>query len=80
MPENAPDNLLTVAFQWCVVRRALILAAIVGSVLFVINHYRCMTKGGCDTGCMVQCGLTFMVPYCVSTVSSVLAYRDQAKS
>ncbi|MFK7818093.1 MAG: nitrate/nitrite transporter NrtS [Planctomycetaceae bacterium] len=78
--EQPPASLLAVALRWCVVKRALILAVIVGSILIAINHYRCMLHGGCDSGCMIQCALTLVVPYCVSTISSVLAYRDQCRS
>ena len=75
-----PMSLFAVAFQWCIVKRALILAAIVGTILVGINHYKCMMHGGCGSGCILTCCLTYMVPYCVSTVSSVLAYKDQCKS
>jgi hypothetical protein len=64
------------AFQWPVVRRALILAVIVGSLLIGINHGSCLVSGHFSSSCLVQSALTFLVPYFVSTVSSVLAMSD----
>lgn len=60
----------------CVVYRALLMAAIVGTILVVINHGMCLYTGNFGLICMLQTGLTFMVPYVVSTVSSVLAMSD----
>ena len=61
------------AFQWDVVRRALIMAAIVGTVLVNINHGMCIYSGKFGITCAWQSALTYMVPYTVSTISSVLA-------
>lgn len=68
------------AFQWPVVRRALILAVIVGSLLIGINHGSCVASGHFNSSCLIQSILTFFVPYLVSTVSSVLAMSDNTKS
>ena len=68
-----------VAFQWAVVRRSLIIAAIVGVILVAINHGSCLLAGEFLSVCAVQSGLTFLVPYCVSTVSCVLAHADHQK-
>ena len=71
---------LRIAFSWPVVRRSLILAAIVGTVLITINHGSGIAAGDVDHVCLIQCGLTMLVPYCVSTVSAVLACSEQARS
>lgn len=71
---------LAVAFRGCVVRRAMILAAIVGTVLVGINHGPCIVSGHFNHSCAIQSGLTFLVPYCVSTVSSVLSYLEQYRT
>ncbi|MDG2126490.1 MAG: nitrate/nitrite transporter NrtS [Fuerstiella sp.] len=68
------------AFQWPVVRRALILAVIVGTLLIGINHGSCIARGHFNSSCLVQSVLTFLVPYFVSTVSSVLTMSDHAKA
>lgn len=66
------QTFLRVAFQWAVVRRSLIIAAIVGVILVGINHGTCLLAGEFDSMCAVKSGLTLLVPYCVSTVSCVL--------
>lgn len=66
---------LNAAFQWPVVRRALWCAVIVGAVLITINHGDAIVKGEVTRGRIIQMGLTLLVPYCVSTYSSVAATR-----
>ena len=65
------------AFQRCVVIRAVVMAMIVGSVLIAINHGACIMSGTFCRACAIQSGLTMLVPYCVSTVSCVLAHGDK---
>lgn len=77
---NRPMSAVSIAFRWCVVKRALILAGIVGTVLVGINHGTCILSGHFNKTCAIQSGLTFLVPYCVSTVSSVLSYLEQYRS
>lgn len=66
------------AFLPRVVRRALKLAAIVGLVLIAINHGDAILKGEVSRGRLCRMALTFLVPYVVSTLSSVQAMRDMA--
>ena len=68
------------AFQRSVVRRALIMAAVVGMILVAINHGMCLFKGHFNSVCLLQSALTFLVPYMVSTVSSVLAMSEFERS
>ncbi len=70
-------NVFQIAFMWPVVRRSLILSAFVGTLLVMINHGNRILYGHFGTTCAVQSGLTYLVPYCVSTVTSVLAYREK---
>ena len=58
-----------------VVRRALAYAVIVGAVLISINHGDAILRGDLDARRWLKMGLTVMVPYCVSTLSSVGAIR-----
>lgn len=74
------DSFLQIATQWPVVRRALGLAAIVGPILIAINHGDRLLAGEIDPVRLFKMSLTFLVPYCVSTVSSVGAIRAQAAS
>ncbi|MDA7965618.1 nitrate/nitrite transporter NrtS [Ruegeria sp.] len=66
-----------IATERSVVLRALRIALIVGFVLAIINHGDRLLTGSFDMGAVVKIILTFLVPYCVSTYSSVLAVRDR---
>jgi hypothetical protein len=67
---------LAVAFEGRVVRRALVFAAVVGSVLVAINHGDALLAGAVTCEQLLKMGLTVLVPYVVSTWSSVLAIGD----
>jgi len=54
-----------------IVRRAIISAAIVGALLIAINHGDAILKGDISLDRSLKMGLTVIVPYIVSTVSSV---------
>ena len=68
------------SIQWSVVRRALIMSAVVGTILVGINHGMCLYLGHFNSVCMVQSAMTFVVPYMVSTISSVLAMSELNRS
>ena len=55
-------------------------AVIVGAVLIGINHGDAILRGDVDSVRWLKMGLTVMVPYCVSTLSSVGALRAAARS
>jgi hypothetical protein len=63
-----------------VVRRALWCALVVAPLLIAINHGRAVLQGEFNAGRLIQMGLTAVVPYVVSTASSVLAERSQRSS
>ena len=46
-------------------------------MLAVINHGDSMMNGGVGLVTAAKIALTFCVPYCVSTYSSVLAVRER---
>ncbi|MEM7315150.1 MAG: nitrate/nitrite transporter NrtS [Planctomycetota bacterium] len=75
---NRSSSIIAIAISGPVVKRALVLAAIVGTLLILINHGKCIATGHFNVHCMMCCVLTVMVPYCVSTISSVLAKMDCA--
>ena len=58
-----------------VVRRAATVALIVGAVLVAINHGDAIVHGDVSPGRALRIFLTVLVPYCVSTYSSVSAIR-----
>jgi hypothetical protein len=63
------------ALDRAVVRRAIICMVIVGAILITINHGDAILRGDVTPDRLVQMALTLLVPYCVSTASSVGAMR-----
>ena len=68
---------LALATDRLIVRRASRVAVIVGSVLLAINHGEAILRGDFSPARLLRMGLTVLVPYCVSTYSSVAALRHQ---
>jgi hypothetical protein len=62
-----------------VVRRALFYAVIVGAVLIANNHGDALLRGDLDRARVLKITLTVLVPYTVSTLSSVHAMRAQSR-
>ena len=67
---------LAIAFRRSVGIRALKVAAVVGTLLGAINHWDAVLTGAFTAQIWAQIGLTYVVPYCVSTYSSVQALRQ----
>ena len=67
---------LRLAFEPAVVRRALLFAVTVGPVLIAINHGDALLRGEIEPQRWLKMGLTVLVPYLVSTASSVAALRE----
>ena len=63
-----------------VVRRALGYAVVVGAILIAINHADALARGEFDLIRGIKMGLTVLVPYTVSTLSSVQALRGRART
>jgi hypothetical protein len=63
-----------------VVRRALAYAVVVGGILIAINHGDAILAGDVSGARLLKMGLTAMVPYAVSTLSSVSAMRGLERS
>jgi hypothetical protein len=70
---------LHLAFQRNVVKRALKCAVIVGCVLISINHGDAILRGDVSMARVLRMALTVVVPYVVSTVSSVGAMRERKR-
>ena len=62
---------LTVACERGVVLRACKYAVVVGAVLITINHGDALLAGDVDLRRLLKMGLTVLVPYALSTLSSV---------
>jgi len=67
---------LKLATEGPVVRRALAYAVVVGAILIAINHGDALLAGEIGTARALKMGLTVLVPYAVSTLSSVGALRS----
>ena len=72
--QDTPPAFWAIATERSVVIRAARIALVVGVVLALINR---LIAGATDGAALARIGLTFLVPYCVSTYSSVLAVRDR---
>lgn len=78
MPNNDP-SCLQMALARSVVLRGFRVSAVVGTLLVTINHLPAIWSGGLSRMRMFQIGLTYLVPYCVATWSSVSALREAGK-
>ena len=68
----------SIALRGDVVRRSLGYGVVVGAILIAINHGDALLRGDVDCVRLVKMSLTPLVPYCVSTLSSVGALRDKS--
>ena len=75
---NVCRQWIVLAFKPSVVKRGLAYAIIVGAILIMINHGDALLRGDVDTVRIVKMGFTVLVPYVVSTLSSVGALRQSA--
>jgi len=74
------DGWWELASSAAVVRRALGYAIVVGAILITINHGDALLRGDVDATRWWKMGLTVLVPYTVSTLSSVSALRSADRS
>jgi len=74
------DSWWRIARSPAVVRRALAYAVVVGAVLIGINHGDALVRGEVNVTRLVKMGLTVLVPYTVSTLSSVQALLGVRRS
>ena len=72
--------------EWCalvckgsVVRRGLKFAVVVGAILIAINHGDAILAGELTRTNYIKMGVTVIVPYVVSVMSSVGAMMDDAR-
>jgi len=70
----------SIAFDRAVIVRAARIAFVVGTVLALINHSDRVFGGTADLVVLIKILVTYLVPYCVSTYSSVLAVRDKTQT
>ena len=73
-PDSKPRfSRLAVSRQ--VVRSAIKVSVVVGTILVFINHGGAIVQMSLNSDNLVQILLTYLVPYCVSTYSSVRAIQ-----
>jgi hypothetical protein len=70
---------LGAALRRDVVARSLRVAAVVGTLLVVINHGDRILAGALHDGDLVKIALTYLVPFGVSTYAAVGALRGSAR-
>jgi hypothetical protein len=75
MNASPRESWLALATAPTVVRRALLMAGVVGALLISINHGDAILRGEWDRARILKMALTLLVPYGVSTYSSVGAMR-----
>ncbi|GAB4191437.1 MAG: hypothetical protein Kow00105_05510 [Phycisphaeraceae bacterium] len=73
---GAVRSWLRLALSLSVIRRGLAYAVVVGTILILINHGDAILRGDLNLSRAMQMGLTLLVPYAVSTLSSVGAMRS----
>jgi hypothetical protein len=71
------QNWLHLAGKPPVVKRATVMTVVVGSILTVINHAPAIVHGRLTRLDVAEICLTLIVPYTVSTISSVAARNDR---
>lgn len=60
------------------VRRSLVVALIVGTILTAINQGNILLRGDFPAELLWKVPLTYMVPYCVATTGAILNARSRA--
>ena len=76
MSDDVP-GFMAIATSRSVVERSARIALVVGTVLAVINHTDTILSGETTYRTIVKIAVTYLVPYCVSTYSSVGAVRER---
>ncbi len=71
---------LSIATRPRVWRRALAYGVVVGAILIAINHGDALLRGDVDSVRIVKMMITPLVPYIVSTLSSVGAIRNAERA
>jgi hypothetical protein len=71
------SNWLSIAFEANVLKRSLIISVVVGTILMIINYGDIILAGNLTTTHIFKIILTYLVPFLVSTYSSVESKRTQ---
>ena len=66
-------NYLKIATEKRIYKRSLLVSMVVGSLLTLINQYNSLFESGLSDLNYLKVGLTFIVPYLVSTYSAIMS-------
>jgi hypothetical protein len=56
-------------------RNTLLIALVVGTILFCINQLDVVLRGDADVGVWIKSGTTYLVPFCVANAGVLVASR-----
>lgn len=76
---DRPGRIPAVVLHRPHLRRTLLTAAIVGTLLFAINQLDVLLAGDADTVMWLKVGLTYLVPFAVSNVGILIATHRPAR-
>ncbi len=65
---------------WAAIRRSLIIAAIVGSLIIIVNQIDLIIAGNLTPLTLLKMAITPIVPFCVSLYGAYLAYHNALTS
>ncbi|MCH2249440.1 MAG: nitrate/nitrite transporter NrtS [Cognatishimia sp.] len=79
MTSKTEPGLIELCTRRAVMRRAAMIALVVGTILAIINHGDRLIAGDLNGEVITQILMTYLVPYCVSTYSAVLTIRERMR-
>lgn len=59
-------------------RKTVLVALLVGSIIFSINHLDVVLRGGASASTWLKGALTYLVPFCVSNYGILVATRRKS--
>ena len=79
MTTEQEPSLIALCKRRAVMRRAAMIALVVGTILAIINHGDRLISGDISSEVVIKILMTYLVPYCVSTYSAVLTIRERMR-
>lgn len=79
MTSETEPRLIELCTRRAVMRRAAMIALVVGTILAIINHGDRLIAGEQNGEVITKILMTYLVPYCVSTYSAVLTIRERMR-
>ena len=79
MTTDQEPSLIALCTRRAVMRRAAMIALVVGTILAIINHGDRLISGDISSEVVIKILMTYLVPYCVSTYSAILTIRERMR-